>query len=1167
MIRSFCNRADLVRVLSNRDSLLVDAAEFLGYEKLPGKPVQNERDEDHTDVPIQASSAIAPLTRVTYDSNSWPENQTPLSFWILNYYAQQEIAIEESPPQRRELVWREQQKGKAPRWDPICEWSSLVPRLRAELTQASCTARIDVPQAVKHLAEGQWMHNIPRQSVRRWGDQLELIIDRSQRLIPFHQDQDWFLGHLQSLMPRSSIQLVLYDEARDRLLRVDSRGSVARYTAPDTRVPIVILSDLDALSVHSTTTIWQDWSEEWQPREAPVLAVVPCSPSLVRHSVRRSLCIIPWQKLVLTQNSTDAEKRKSLVDELFRFLAPAKRVQPGLLRAVRRSMPDAADASLEVDFWQDARLVSRHLRGATCEPEVQSHFIKLSIEDRQRALQCIRNWRYELAPEIWMSEIWGLDAESESLLSDSDREDARAWQESLVAMKSDEASDAMVAWLARATSNLQDQALARQPDLRKLHRRVHKHSDLLGGHPSELERGEEIQFAIGQSGDSLAFYKVDSAEIKKPTFHLHGFARTYTHTLSVTELEWRDDTGFWKDGVAPIWAKDWGWDEFGPWAEFEVQGKDGQAVRQRLRWIPPGEFVMGSPKDEADRESDEVQHSVTLSRGYWMFDTSVTQELWRAIVGTEPSHFQGAQLPVEEVSWKDSQDFLVRLNERLGGEFMTLPTEAQWEYACRAGTETPYSFGSVCDGTQANCDGNYPYGTKKKGPYLAKTSPVRSYPANAWGLFDMHGNVWEWCNDWYRAYSTSPAADPHGPNEGHARVLRGGCWYFYARNARSACRYYYGPGDRIFYIGFRCAQVLGAAEPTRADGGRRRRLHPTSGGAGARVFIQPQQASTTPLPEGAAVRVESDVDVLELTRITKPEWASAMGRDRYGLWAEFTLEIPANRKSKKGSKRPKSSASPSASEGDFVTQRMRWIPPGRFLMGSTESDDQVLGSEQPVHEVTLNYGYWLFDTPVTQALWQVIVPENPSRFKGSRRPVERVSWDDCQQFLIAINKHFAAKQIDLELVLPTEAEWEYACRAGTTTRYSFGDSISLHQANYFDSSLAESQTSDVKKFASNPWGLYDMHGNVWEWCQDWYGEYTNDATRNPLGPSGGHYRVLRGGSWSSDAQLARSACRRSYGPGDRYSSIGFRCAQVQKESRVSEQANERLATSGSEASK
>ena len=519
------------------------------------------------------------------------------------------------------------------------------------------------------------------------------------------------------------------------------------------------------------------------------------------------------------------------------------------------------------------------------------------------------------------------------------------------------------------------------------------------------------------------------------------------------------------------------------------------------------------------------------------------------------------------MSWLDAQDFLVRLNERLGGEFMTLPTEAQWEYACRTGTTTPYSFGSVCDGTQANCDGNHPYGTKKKGPYLKKTSPVGSYPANAWGLFDMHGNVWEWCRDWFGTLTTIDAVDPHGPNDGHSRLLRGGGWRSDAHVARSACRNVSVPDDRDFSNGFRCAQVQGAAAPIREDGGRRRRLQPTSGGAAARILIQPHRASTTPLPQGSAVRVESDVDLLELTRITKPQWANAMGRDRHGLWAEFTLEMPASRNSRKGSKRPKSSASPTAPVPDFVTQRMRWIPPGRFLMGSTESDDHALGSEQPVHEVTLNYGYWLFDTPVTQALWQAVMPENPSHFKGLIRPVESVSWDDCQQFLVAINKHFTAKQSDLELVLPTEAEWEYACRAGTTTRYSFGDSISLHQANYFDPSSAESETSEVKKFASNSFGLYDMHGNVWEWCHDCYGEYSKDACSNPLGPLESPYRVLRGGSWSFDAGFARSACRGSDVPGVRSNLIGFRCAQVQKESRESEQTSERLATSGSEASK
>jgi len=190
-----------------------------------------------------------------------------------------------------------------------------------------------------------------------------------------------------------------------------------------------------------------------------------------------------------------------------------------------------------------------------------------------------------------------------------------------------------------------------------------------------------------------------------------------------------------------------------------------------------------------------------------MFDTPVTQELWHAVMGNNPSHFKGERLPVESVSWDDSQDFLVRLNERIGGDFMSFPTEAQWEYACRAGTKTLYSFGDVWDGTQANSDGNFPQVTIEKGPYLRRTSDVDSYPANAWGLFDMHGNVWEWCQDWFATYSLTDAFDPRGPHEGRNRVLRGGSWLSSARSARSACRDGLDPGVRGNLFGFRCAQV------------------------------------------------------------------------------------------------------------------------------------------------------------------------------------------------------------------------------------------------------------------------------------------------------------------------------------------------------------------------
>ena len=230
-----------------------------------------------------------------------------------------------------------------------------------------------------------------------------------------------------------------------------------------------------------------------------------------------------------------------------------------------------------------------------------------------------------------------------------------------------------------------------------------------------------------------------------------------------------------------------------------------------FRYCPPGTFQMGSPEDEEKRRDDETRHEVTLTRGFWMLETSVTQGMYRAITGSNPSRFKsGDNYPVEWVSWFDSQSFCESLNA-LGGapagfEFR-LPTEAEWEYACRAGTNTPYFWGSKLNGDKANCNGNCPYGGVSKGRYLKKTSAVGSYPANGWGLCDMHGNVWEWCADWYGAYASGPQTDPTGPTSGRWRVLRGSSWYGFAKNCRSAYRHCIDPTDRFSDCGFRL--VLG----------------------------------------------------------------------------------------------------------------------------------------------------------------------------------------------------------------------------------------------------------------------------------------------------------------------------------------------------------------------
>jgi len=221
-------------------------------------------------------------------------------------------------------------------------------------------------------------------------------------------------------------------------------------------------------------------------------------------------------------------------------------------------------------------------------------------------------------------------------------------------------------------------------------------------------------------------------------------------------------------------------------------------VTTRMRWIPPGRFLMGSPKDEVRRHADEQQHWVTLTRGFWLGETAVTQREWEAVMGENPSRFKGEQHPVDSVSWNDCAEFLKRAPLEL-----RLPTEAEWEYACRAGTQTPFSFGENITTDQVNYDGNSPYPGGAKGEYRRKTVPVRSLPPNEWGLYEMHGNTWEWCSDRYDNYPTKEQRDPVGPETGIYRVLRGGSWLNCAWYCRSAQRLGTLPNYRWNDLGFR----------------------------------------------------------------------------------------------------------------------------------------------------------------------------------------------------------------------------------------------------------------------------------------------------------------------------------------------------------------------------
>jgi formylglycine-generating enzyme required for sulfatase activity len=238
--------------------------------------------------------------------------------------------------------------------------------------------------------------------------------------------------------------------------------------------------------------------------------------------------------------------------------------------------------------------------------------------------------------------------------------------------------------------------------------------------------------------------------------------------------------------------------ENGPAAEKVITNSVGMT----LRLIPAGTFQMGSPEVEKGRFDNERQHQVFLSRPFYLQTTPVTQGQWLAVMGNNPARFKkgGPECPVEGVSWNDAKEFISRLNEMEKTDTYRLPTEAEWEYACRAGTTTRFG----CGDEEAKLQDYVWYGENSGG----KTHPVGQKEPNTWGLHDMHGNVWEWCQDWYGEYPPRPVIDPPGPETGEYRMLRGGSWYDLAWFLRSAVRSFRYPDFRSGGIGFRVARTV-----------------------------------------------------------------------------------------------------------------------------------------------------------------------------------------------------------------------------------------------------------------------------------------------------------------------------------------------------------------------
>lgn len=583
------------------------------------------------------------------------------------------------------------------------------------------------------------------------------------------------------------------------------------------------------------------------------------------------------------------------------------------------------------------------------------------------------------------------------------------------------------------------------------------------------------------------------------------------------------------------------------------------SIGMKLKLIPPGEFMMGRTEEQFDKLLEVSKkdgpaparlatwemlmmpaHRVRITKPLYMGATEVTVGQFRQFCeasGYETEAERGLDKgvsykgrrpictwrkpmvwiklkqkddePVLHLCWNDCVAFCKWLSKKEGVEYC-LPTEAEWEYACRAGTTTAWSFGNFEDFDRLGHE--YMFVSDGRQGKHDRPSRVGLKKPNAFGLYDMHGNVWEYVADWWHrfTYKNSPINDPTGPPEQSEK----------------------GDMRRVIRTGSFDWGRWGAQSVYRMRIGQRSTQHPHQG---FRVAMRPTGV------QGIAAAVEPHEQRRKSKVDPGPQKVDTSAADKNPR--ELTLDLPGKIKM------------------EFVL-----IRPGSFLMGSSEG----FGDEAPVHRTVISTPFYMAKYEVTTAQWAAIMGKD-DRFKfwesmkgenddasGPRKAMRDVSWDECHGFVTALQKkvatslrgtkHPLTKRVGYKFALPTEAQWEYACRAGSTTEFHFGnDAAALDQYAWFAGNMlwpGGGRTfpdgtpvkgvhyHDVGLKKPNGFGLYDMHGGVWEWCADYYDKdyYVNSPLKDPTGPESGRFRALRGGSWFRYAKYCRSAYRRFFYP-------------------------------------
>ncbi len=503
--------------------------------------------------------------------------------------------------------------------------------------------------------------------------------------------------------------------------------------------------------------------------------------------------------------------------------------------------------------------------------------------------------------------------------------------------------------------------------------------------------------------------------------------------------------------------------------------------------IPAGTFMMGSPSGEPGRDNDETQHQVTISKSFYMQTTEVTQGQWKTVIGWNPSDFKkcGKDCPVESVSWNDAQEFIRKLNQKEGTDKYRLPTEAEWEYAARAGT---------IDARSGALDEIAWYDKNSDG----KTHPVGQKRPNAWGLNDMYGNVWEWVHDWYGEYPTGPVTDPIGPESRTRRVFRGASCYDDTRYCRSARRKHLGPIYRLTGVGFRLVRT----QETAAD------------------KVTEKSTEKKPISQEDASRVVAPAS-------PAASYTSPMLNAKFVLIppGTFMMGSPPNEPGRHDdeTQHQVTISKPYYMQTTEVTQG-QW----KAVMENNPSYFKKCGDGCPVECVSWNN--------VQEFINKLNKVEGTDKY---RLPTE-AEWEYAARAGTMTALYNGPLRILDQMNGPAldSISW-YGGNSGVS--YADGFACSHWSGKQYRSSRCGPHLAGLK--SPNAWGLYDMLGNVDEWVQDRTGDYQTGPVTDPTGQVGCS-RVLRGCGWSGFASDCRAARRFGDEPSLRFFDRGFRLART-----------------------